>query len=275
MPGKPAFQFYPGDWLKDTNLRVCSPAARGVYIDILCLMDQAEKRGILRVKKRAISLKKLSKSIAGCTPKLIVELIENGVLAQSERTGTFYSKRMLREELHRRHAAQNGSRGGKAKASKTLANTVAKPGSSSSPSSSSSKNTNTPPTPQRKKKPAFDHDGFDQILDGSVFDESAEVRGLFHGWLDERSILKKPLTKRAAEGAVRRLSDYPPWWVKRRLEDAISNGWQGLTFSNDPQPQDIDHGPKTDSRKQSQAGNRFGGATDPSAGGYQPSREAL
>lgn len=38
MAGKPAFQFYPGDWLKDPALRMCSPATRGIWVDLLCGM---------------------------------------------------------------------------------------------------------------------------------------------------------------------------------------------------------------------------------------------
>lgn len=34
----PYFPFYPGDWLKDTELSMCSPASRGIWIDALCAM---------------------------------------------------------------------------------------------------------------------------------------------------------------------------------------------------------------------------------------------
>ncbi|MCC6273684.1 MAG: hypothetical protein IT572_09495 [Deltaproteobacteria bacterium] len=35
---QPAFQFYSGDWLKDAQLSMCSPASRGVWIDALSAM---------------------------------------------------------------------------------------------------------------------------------------------------------------------------------------------------------------------------------------------
>ena len=44
---RPSFQFYPGDWLHDTGLRACSLAARGLWIDIVCFMHQAEPYGHL------------------------------------------------------------------------------------------------------------------------------------------------------------------------------------------------------------------------------------
>lgn len=38
MAKLPAFQFYSGDWLKDPELAMCSPATRGIWIDALCAM---------------------------------------------------------------------------------------------------------------------------------------------------------------------------------------------------------------------------------------------
>lgn len=51
MSKKPSFQFYPGDWLKDTALRLCSPAARGIWMDMLCLLHECPQRGVFRSKK--------------------------------------------------------------------------------------------------------------------------------------------------------------------------------------------------------------------------------
>jgi hypothetical protein len=42
----PAFQFYPGDWRKDPNLCRCSHAAKGVWIDMICLMHSDSKIGM-------------------------------------------------------------------------------------------------------------------------------------------------------------------------------------------------------------------------------------
>ena len=44
---RPAFQFYPGDWLHDTAVRACSLAARGLWIDMLSLMHQGHPYGNL------------------------------------------------------------------------------------------------------------------------------------------------------------------------------------------------------------------------------------
>jgi hypothetical protein len=157
----PAFQFYPGDWLKDAGLRSCSPEARGVWIDLLCLMYECPQRGVLRTKTNEklskIPLENVSRMIAGCKQKFIRELIGKGVCRVARKDGALYSKRLIRDELHRRHKARAGRKGGQAKpkqtGSKPEANTQAKPGSSSSSSSSTSVNNKkesrgrfTPPT---------------------------------------------------------------------------------------------------------------------------------
>lgn len=43
----PAFQFYTGDWLKDPNLGQCRPATRGIWMDLLCLMHENNKSGMI------------------------------------------------------------------------------------------------------------------------------------------------------------------------------------------------------------------------------------
>ena len=43
----PAFQFYPGDWLKDPELSMCNPATRGIWIDLLCAMHESDRSGVI------------------------------------------------------------------------------------------------------------------------------------------------------------------------------------------------------------------------------------
>src|SRR5260370_35276951 len=42
----PAFQFYTGDWQKDPSLRRCSKAAKGVWMDMMCLLFECPVRGV-------------------------------------------------------------------------------------------------------------------------------------------------------------------------------------------------------------------------------------
>jgi hypothetical protein len=44
---RPAFQWYPGDWRRDTALQSCSIAARGLWVEMLNLMHDGEPYGHL------------------------------------------------------------------------------------------------------------------------------------------------------------------------------------------------------------------------------------
>lgn len=46
-PKQPAFQFYPGDWLKDPQLSKCEPATRGIWIDAIAAMHENCRSGTL------------------------------------------------------------------------------------------------------------------------------------------------------------------------------------------------------------------------------------
>lgn len=48
MAKLPWIKFYPADWLKDPALRMASRTDRGIWIDLLCFMWEANDRGVLR-----------------------------------------------------------------------------------------------------------------------------------------------------------------------------------------------------------------------------------
>jgi len=143
MSKLPSFQFYPGDWLKDPALRLCSPQARALWIDMLCLMWETENRGILRTNGVVWTERDVEKT-TGIDRKFLRELLQKGVCAKASRSGVFFSKRILRDELKRARLARNGQKGGKSgkqNPSKPEAKPQAKPeqiGKQNIPSSSSS-----------------------------------------------------------------------------------------------------------------------------------------
>jgi hypothetical protein len=110
----PWFPFYPADWLTDVNLRTCSAAARGIWIDMICVMDKSSRRGYLEVNGFPMDAKAISRNI-GESPEdvaaAIAELERAGVLYR-EASGTMYCKRMVEDTEVRDKARQNGRRGG-------------------------------------------------------------------------------------------------------------------------------------------------------------------
>lgn len=117
----PWFKFYAKDWLADPALRACSPAARGAWIDILCLMWESESPGRLVVNGHPLGQKNVAKMI-GVRAETVRELLRNNVLSMSQRSRTLFSRRMLRDWHQNRRLARaradSGSKGGKQKASK-------------------------------------------------------------------------------------------------------------------------------------------------------------
>jgi len=93
-------RFYPSDWLGDPALRTCSYAARGLWMDMLCLMDAAKPRGHLKLSRQKVDAQTLA-TLTNGTPrrveKLLAELQKAGVFSVNSR-GTIYSRKMVREE---------------------------------------------------------------------------------------------------------------------------------------------------------------------------------
>jgi hypothetical protein len=76
---RPSFQFYPADWRNNAKLRRCSEAARGVWMDILCVLHDSDEYGIVRWP-----LDELAR-VAGSPPKLVNELILKEVLKGADK----------------------------------------------------------------------------------------------------------------------------------------------------------------------------------------------
>lgn len=51
----PYIQFYTGDWLKDPALSICSPATRGIWIDLICAIHEWNNGGKVTANLRQIS----------------------------------------------------------------------------------------------------------------------------------------------------------------------------------------------------------------------------
>lgn len=107
MAKLPAFQFYPGDWMKDPSVRRCSHAARGVWVDMLCLMFECDERGVLINGGCPWSREDVAAAVGGnldVTLRCIDELVTKGACSIRESDGAFYSRRMVRDEAERAKA---------------------------------------------------------------------------------------------------------------------------------------------------------------------------
>jgi hypothetical protein len=114
---RPSFQFYPGDWLRATDLRACSVGARGLWIDMICLMHEGTPYGHLKVNSKVITQAHLSRMVGASLNEVevwIKELEDTGVLSTST-DGVFFSRRMVKDEELRNLRAEGGKAGGNPK----------------------------------------------------------------------------------------------------------------------------------------------------------------
>jgi len=115
MAKLPFMKFFPKDWMGDERLRLCSIAARGLWIDLLCLMHSAPRRGYLQTATGTpLPLDQIAR-MAGCSTdeasRLMQELVDAGVCDSAEH-GLIYSRRMVREGDISRARSEAGKKGG-------------------------------------------------------------------------------------------------------------------------------------------------------------------
>jgi uncharacterized protein YdaU (DUF1376 family) len=105
----PAFQFYPGDYIRDT--RILSLEARGAWCDLLCMMWFAEERG--KCNGEVTQLSRLWNTEKEATKAILDELIKCKILdvvTNGNGEVTLISRRMIRDEKDR---IDNAKRQGK------------------------------------------------------------------------------------------------------------------------------------------------------------------
>jgi len=99
MTKLPSIQFYPGDWMKDPQLRSVSLEARGLWIDLLCMMSESDPRGYLQINGKAPSETQLARMV-GCDKEEISrglsELSCAGVYSTTK-AGVIFSRRMVKD----------------------------------------------------------------------------------------------------------------------------------------------------------------------------------
>ncbi len=108
----PWFKFYPQDWLGESALRLCSPAAKGLWIDMICIMHQSG--GYLLNNGQTVTDRNLV-SLTGIEESTLVllkgELKTHGVFSVNNK-GIIYSRRMVKDIARAKKLQKNGKFGG-------------------------------------------------------------------------------------------------------------------------------------------------------------------
>lgn len=114
MAGTSWSKFFWSDWAADPALRVCSLAAQGLWMRMLCIAAEADPTGYVTVNRRALGVTDIAR-LAGvteteCEP-LLAELDRNGVFSRT-RSGAIYSRRLVRDAKKAKTNQKNGKLGG-------------------------------------------------------------------------------------------------------------------------------------------------------------------
>lgn len=98
MPKQRWFKFWVSDWRSDPKLRMCSIGARGLWLEMICLMHEAEPYGHLIIGEDQPSHAQLANMVGmqveALTP-LLDELERNGVFSRRH-SGVIYSRKMVK-----------------------------------------------------------------------------------------------------------------------------------------------------------------------------------
>ncbi len=96
----PWIKFYPRDWRGDQALRAVSLGARGLWMDMLCIMHESNPYGHLMVGANPVKGDTLARIVGASEAEvqaMLVELRDAGVSRQT-RGGVIYSKRMIADD---------------------------------------------------------------------------------------------------------------------------------------------------------------------------------
>ena len=114
MSGTVWSKFFWSDWRNDAGLRLCSFAARGLWMDMLSIAAEAEPVGYVVVAGKPLRPADLARLLGGTVDEietLLAELESNGVFSR-DRRGAIYSRRLVRDAKKAAKSRENGKKGG-------------------------------------------------------------------------------------------------------------------------------------------------------------------
>ncbi len=109
----PAIEFYPADWRKDIGVQSLSFQDRGVWFEILMLMHESERRGLLILNGQAMTEEALAR-VLGLDKQILTTTITTLLLRGREdpASGALMNRRMVRDEKLRIVRQESGKLGG-------------------------------------------------------------------------------------------------------------------------------------------------------------------
>ncbi len=221
----PWMKFYPHDWRGDVNLRRCSFAARGLWVDLLSIMHEAEPYGHLVIDGQKASNADLCR-VLGTHHKTLIALLKelgkNGVYSVSI-GGIIYSRRMVRDHAKSLQDKENGKRGGNPRVMSGVNPPVKAEDKAQKPEARSQKSTLSNESVARTRKRVASEATMPEALTPSMLAHAAEsgfVNGnadrLFAAWRDYHIGRGTPIA--SVEASFRS-------WVRNEINFKRGNGY--------------------------------------------------
>lgn len=119
----PWMKFYPSDWRGDAKLRMCSIAARGLWLEMLAIAHEADEYGYVTINGKAPTNSQLAKMVGedeSWVTQWVTELENSGIFSRTS-DGVIYSRRMVRDYKKAEVSRENGKNGGSSKHKKNKA----------------------------------------------------------------------------------------------------------------------------------------------------------
>ena len=124
MAGTVWTKFYWSDWESDERLKLCSPAAQGLWMRMLCICAKSEPIGYLMVQGQPLAADDMA-TLTGWPAEDVRrwwdELAKWGVFSVDAK-GRPFSRRMIADEKKAKIARKNGKGGGNPKLRKNTGN---------------------------------------------------------------------------------------------------------------------------------------------------------
>lgn len=114
MSGTTWSKFFWSDWETDPALKLCSFAAQGLWMRMLCIASAHDPIGYVAVAGRALDETSIARMTGGSESEvrdLLGELDRNGVFSR-DRHGRIFSRRMVNDAKRAAIARKNGKKGG-------------------------------------------------------------------------------------------------------------------------------------------------------------------
>ena len=208
----PYVKWHGRDWLGDPMLRMVGPEVRGVWIDLLCAMMNADPYGHLAVNGKPMTDDQAARmtGLDKGTFKGILDQIEQANISSRTPCGMLYSRRLVRDHEAFLRASKAGKKGGgnpniRSHSPETI---VQKP------------EAKDPLKIPLKVKPP---DGGVVVLPFT----SPAFTEAWRNWKEHRRRIRKPMTDHAQELALGKLPKDEATAI-RWIDHAIEKGWQGI-----------------------------------------------